>query len=532
MSTVIICHTDQNVVGDLRTVLDEVPDLVISHVVSTTIELHRAVAKGAPDLVLIGDQTGPDSADDVCRSFLAVHPETAVIQVLTHRSPQAALRAMEAGARGVVSQPFAFEDVSERIGRALEYADTMRTVIAGTVAQRRRRGRLICVAGAKGGVGTTTLAVHMAADFLRVHPQSRVCVVDADVEKGDVAAVLDIRQSVSIADIAKVYSDLSANTVGDAVIQHESGIHVMLAPVDVRESDYITPEAIHAILDLLRMEFPLVIVDAGGHVSPSQAAIAQMADEMVVVTSPDALVMRAFRKRAAAWESLGVRDEAELKVVVNKVDKRSIFPASAVAKLTVAKVVDVMLPFMPRALEVASNDRDPRALTEVSWWRLISSLRHEVGADESFPTSVDSQTRRIDLPEEQPMRTGRQVMTLLRDLGWRFRDERGAATLEDLGMLPIMLLVVLAGWQILVVGVSDVMLGRAASAASREYAVTGSLALATDTARAGVPAPFNDVTVSGDSTINVKLRVPGSLTGVWGVMDVVETSKNVVEESR
>ncbi|GAE67941.1 hypothetical protein JCM18909_1043 [Cutibacterium acnes JCM 18909] len=130
--------------------------------------------------------------------------------------------------------------------------------------------------------------MHMAADFLRVHPQSRVCVVDADVEKGDVAAVLDIRQSVSIADIAKVYSDLSANTVGDAVIQHESGIHVMLAPVDVRESDYITPEAIHAILDLLRMEFPLVIVDAGGHVSPSQAAIAQMADEMVVVTSPDA----------------------------------------------------------------------------------------------------------------------------------------------------------------------------------------------------------------------------------------------------
>ena len=174
MSTVIICHTDQNVVGDLRTVLDEVPDLVISHVVSTTIELHRAVAKGAPDLVLIGDQTGPDSVDDVCRSFLAVHPGTAVIQVLTHRSPQAALRAMEAGARGVVSQPFAFEDVSERIGRALEYADTMRKVIAGTVAQRRRRGRLICVAGAKGGVGTTTLAVHMAADFLRVHPQSRV----------------------------------------------------------------------------------------------------------------------------------------------------------------------------------------------------------------------------------------------------------------------------------------------------------------------------------------------------------------------
>ena len=121
------------------------------------------------------------------------------------------------------------------------------------------------------------------------------------------------------------------------------------------------------------------------------------------MTSPDALVMRAFRKRAAAWESLGVRDEAELKVVVNKVDKRSIFPASAVAKLTVAKVVDVMLPFMPRALEVASNDRDPRALTEVSWWRLISDLRHEVGADiepmESVTVTAEPVWRRRILPD-------------------------------------------------------------------------------------------------------------------------------------
>lgn len=381
MSTVVICHADQNIVGDLTTVLGEMPDLVISRVVSTTVELRKAVAKATPDLVLIGDQTGPDPVDDVCRWFLTTHPSTATIQVLARRSPQAAVRAMESGARGVVSQPFAYEDVSECIGRALEYAGMMRTVIAGNSAQQRRRGRLVCVAGAKGGVGTTTLAVHMAADFLRVHPSSRVCVVDADVEKGDVAAMLDIRQSVSIADIAKVYSDLSATTVEDSVIQHESGIHVMLAPTDVRESDYITPEAIHSILDLLRMEFPLIIADVGGHVSPTQAAVAQMADEMVVVTNSDALAMRAFRKRAAAWESLGVRDEAALKVVVNKVDKRSIFPASAVSKLTVANVLDVMLPFMPRALEVACNDRDPRALTEVSWWRLISALRREVGAD-------------------------------------------------------------------------------------------------------------------------------------------------------
>lgn len=228
---------------------------------------------------------------------------------------------------------------------------------------------------------------------------------------------------MSIADIAKVSSDLSASTVADAVIQHESGIHVMLAPSDVRESDYITPEAIRAVLDLLRFEFPLVIVDAGGHVSPGQAAVAQMADEMVVVTTPDALVMRAFRKRAAAWESLGVRDESALKVVVNKVDKRSVFPASAVAKLTVAKVLDVMLPFMPRALEVASNDRDPRALTEVSWWRLISALRREAGADiESPEPAEEAVTGRRERARSE---TGRQSATARRAARRKADKDRG-----------------------------------------------------------------------------------------------------------
>ena len=136
MSTAIICHTDQNVVGDLQTVLSEMPDLVVSHVVTSTVELRKIVDRDAPDLVLIGDQTGPDPVEDVCRAFLSTHPSTAVVQVLAQRSPPLALRAMESGARGVISQPFVFEDVSERVSNALEYVETMRRVIAGTAAKR------------------------------------------------------------------------------------------------------------------------------------------------------------------------------------------------------------------------------------------------------------------------------------------------------------------------------------------------------------------------------------------------------------
>lgn len=123
-------------------------------------------------------------------------------------------------------------------------------------------------------------------------------------------------------------------------------------------------------------------------------------------------------------------------------------------------------------------------------------------------------------------------MMVLKESRKRVQGERGATAFEDVALLPLILVVVLAGWQILVVGVSDVMLGRAAATAAREYAVTGSLASATEKARSGIPSPFNDITVRGGSTMNVSLKVPGSLTGVWGVMDVVETSKSVTEEPR
>lgn len=116
--------------------------------------------------------------------------------------------------------------------------------------------------------------------------------------------------------------------------------------------------------------------------------------------------------------------------------------------------------------------------------------------------------------------------------GALLRGDRGSAAFEDVGILPIIVLVVAAGWQMLVVGISDVLAGRAASAASREYAISGSLPSATDKARQALPTPFNVVNVAGGSSITVTLRVPGSLTGAWGVLDVVEASKSVVEEPR
>lgn len=501
MSKVVIGMANENLESDLRSLLDELSGFTVEAVATDTARLAEYVARFEPDLVLLHDALGPEPAIAVIRDLTGRHPAAAVIQISPERSTSTVIRALEAGARGVVAYPFAFEDFSSRIQDAVDWSRQMRRILEGAAqAAQRDRGQVVTFVGAKGGVGTTTMALHLAIDHHTRQPDERVCVVDLDVEKGDVSALLDVRQSVSVADLAKVYQDLSATTVSDALIEHESGISLLLAPVDVRQSESVTPESLRAIVALLRREFDLIVLDAGGYVSPAQGAAIELADETVVVTTPDVLTLRAMRKRILAWEALGVRHEAELRVLVNKVDRSSIFPPDAVPKLTTATVLATHVPLSTRVLEPAVNERDPQAVTDTNWWKLMTSVREEL-------SKIGSQPARRALQEpvtpEPASRTRRRPWL-------RGGRDRGATALENVGILPLALGLGVLMWHVAVVGLGAAFLGQATTEAAREFAITGSATKAQAAARATLPEAFGKgVVVTGkDGVIRVTLDLP------------------------
>ncbi len=516
MSKVVIGMANENLESDLRSLLSELHDVEIEAVAIDSGRLAEYVQRFEPDLILLHDALGPEPAAAVIRDLSVRHPSAAILQVSPERSNTTVIRALEAGARGVLAYPFAFEDFSSRVQDALDWSRQMQRILEGAAVNARQdRGHVIAFVGAKGGVGVTTMAVHFAIDHHNSHPEDRVCVVDLDIEKGDVSALLDVRQSVSVADLAKVYQDLSANTVSDAVIEHESGIHLLLAPIDVRQSEEVTPEALRAVVALLRRDFDIVILDAGGYVSPAQGAGIELADETVVVTTPDVLSLRAMRKRILAWEALGVRHEAELRILVNKVDRSSIFPAGAVAKLTTATVLTSQIPLSTRVLEVAVNERDPQAVTDSNWWRLITKVRHEVAA-------VGTQGARRALPAPATAARQRQGFGLLRG------RERGAIALEHAIMIPMALMLGLLMWHAAVLGVGTLWLGQASTEAVRAYGITHDAGKAAEAARATVPAPFSQgiaVTGNGD-IVQVTLTLPAGTS----LLPQISSTHTVVQE--
>lgn len=516
MTTAIIAIADQNLVADLQTLLEEVDETEVIGITADSSDLRDLLSRQTPDVVFLHENLGPDPTLQIIRDIVAQHPEVAVLEVSGARTASAVIKAMEAGARGIIAVPFAFEDVQSRLQVAVEWANHMQSVVRSGRTQRTDRGRVIAVVGSKGGVGTTTLASHLAIDHASQHPDQRVCLVDLDVEKGDISAVLDVRQSVSVADVAKVATDMSVQTVTDALIHHESGLHLLLAPSDVREVDFVAPRALRAILEVLRHEFPVIIVDGGGHVSPVQAGLLEAADEVLVVTTADVLSVRAMRKRMLAWESLGVRAEATCKVVVNKFDKSGIFPDRAVAQLTTAETLATVIPLSTRTLEESMNSRDPRAVSEVGWWRIMTSIRREL-ALEARPQAAPAAT-----PSKKGRRPRRQ----------KAAAESGAIAIENLGIIPIGLTVLGLMWQLAVSGLTLAWSGYATQAGAREYALSGSTVKAKAAMNDVLPSTFQSGStfVADGKKVTVTLRVPANIGGELGLPKTLSTTRTVVFE--
>lgn len=522
MIRIVLGVAEQSIAYELRAALSEMDGVDAMFVVESTDEVVGAVLRLDPDVVLMHDRLGPEPALQTVRDLALRRPGTAALVVTLAPTAEALGAAMDAGARGVVAYPLTYSELQQRVSAAADWAAQMRRALGagggGPAGGSTARARVITFVGAKGGTGTTTVATHMALDVVRSVPGHRVCLVDLDLEKGDVASILEVRNRASIADVAKVSDDLSAQAVGDAVVDHESGLHLLLAPADVRDVEAVSPRSLREVVAVLRQQYDLVVLDAGSHVTPAQATVVELADEVVAVTTPDVLAMRGLRRSITQWEMLEVRKESDVRVLVNRISRQATLSADTVRQLTRAPVLSAGLPAMYRRLEPALNARNPLQLREDVWWRTLRAIGHEI---ELVPRSGPaSGTAAAELRAEAP-RSGKRRRRSGRDTG--------SVSVETVGILPFMLLTCLLLWQLGLVGMSMVWSGMAASAAARAASVG---LPAGPAARDAVPdrvAAGLDV-ATGGSSVTVRLAVPLVVPGVAELPGQVTTRRQVVRE--
>lgn len=539
MNRAVIAVADQVIVQELRSRLDQSEvEVEVAFVAESTQEMVSAALTHRPAVVFVHDQLGPGSVIQAVRDLMLRNPSLAVLLISTSHSTETYVAALEAGARGVLSYPFSLEDVNHRLAGVLEWSQNLRAAMAdrGSDALNAGRGaRVVAVAGAKGGVGATVVASHLAWDAARTDPQMRVCLVDLDIEKGDVPSYLDVSHRVSVADLAKISEDLAARAVADTVVVHSSGLHLLLAPVEIRDTEYVTPEAVRRILAQLRTLYHLVVVDTGSAVTTTQAAAVESADVTLQLVTADVPALRAARRQVVAWESLGVTGADSVRVVVNRFVRRSEIQQDTVDMLVLGERSEVLIPDLERGLERAGNSRTPAEVRNNAWWKSLRAVAEELDVHRAYrearaassrtggETEPGREVARRAVPAPPPERRRRRARALSR--------EAGQVTLETVALIPVALVVMVLCLQMLLVGISFVWSGVAATAAARAASIGTDPVAAGRAALPGSMQARSTVRASG-SSISVTVRAP-LLMGNGVTRDVgIDVAHRVVEEPR
>jgi pilus assembly protein CpaE len=252
-----------------------------------------------PDIVLM-DINMPDMDGIAATEQLATRvPTSAVIMMSVQGEADYLRRSMLAGAREFLVKPFSSDELTASIRQ---------------VAEREREKQ-----SPKGGVGRTTIAVNLA---VAAHQDlgRRVCLLDASLQFGDVGVLLNLNpRNKSIADLAPELETGEPESLDTFVINHSSGIRVLLAPPSPEMAELISPAALKRVIEALRLEHDLVVVDCTTAFNDTTLAVLDAADVILSILSLEITSIKNTRLFLELADQLGY-ETGKVRLVLNRSD--------------------------------------------------------------------------------------------------------------------------------------------------------------------------------------------------------------------
>lgn len=265
-----------------------------------------------PELVIIDRELG--QAEISVRQILAAAPDAYCVVVLPDPDLSALRRMMAAGARDVLAAPAGTGDLLAAARQARALAAERRS--ASLVVAGPQRGKLIVVAAPKGGVGTTTVATNTAV-ALRQVAGAPVALVDCSLQFGDIGVHLNLRSKYSLLDLAGVAGEIDDAMLARVICEHDSGVHVLLAPHEPEAAAHVDGAAVGQVIDKLLARYAFVVVDTWSFLDEVTETLLRRADEVLLVTTPELPTLR-NAKRLIEFAQRHDIDTSRIMIVLNR----------------------------------------------------------------------------------------------------------------------------------------------------------------------------------------------------------------------
>ena len=181
---------------------------------------------------------------------------------------------------------------------------------------------MVTVVRSTGGCGATTVLTHLAAALARTDRTGKgVCVVDLDLQGGDVAHFVGETPKVTVSSLLEAGSRLDLDLVRSAVVPTRYGFSIIAAPDAITPLDTVDVDYLLRILTLARKEFGHVLVDLPANWTSWSLSAALASSRVLLITDPSIASLRQAKRRLQLLSSIGLSEE-RVGVVVNRLEKR------------------------------------------------------------------------------------------------------------------------------------------------------------------------------------------------------------------
>jgi pilus assembly protein CpaE len=263
----------------------------------------------APDIAVVDIRGDAPSAMAAIERIRGAFANASIFAVAAATEPELILQAMRAGANEFFTWPPADESFHGAVRRTAARRESSQS---GT----RPPSQTLVFFGAKGGAGTTTIAVNCAVELARLTKRPTV-IVDLKPCLGEVALFLGVRPRFTVLDAIENLHRLDRDFLKELVIKHKSGLEILAASEQFDRPNAQDAGAVEELFRVLARSHDFVVVDAGNSINSCSLAALYAADSIFMVTNPDVPSVRNAQRLVERVRQLGASAE-RVRIILNR----------------------------------------------------------------------------------------------------------------------------------------------------------------------------------------------------------------------
>jgi pilus assembly protein CpaE len=316
----------------------------------------------APLVVVLGPSCASPEALHEVEPLIAAEAGLAMVLVAAELSTELLQLALRTGVKDVLVAPVDTDQLKasiERVGETLGPVTAPPSLLPAVEESRGEQGHVLTVFSTKGGAGKSVIAANLAIAMAR-RSDRPVCLIDADLQFGDVAVMLKLAPQHTIVDVVGSIDRLDPMFLRQLLATHEaSGLLVLPAPLEPSFADQISAAEMVKVVEMLRGFCSWVVIDTPAYFNEVVLGLIEESDDVILVAGMDIPNIKNVKIGLQTLRLLNVpmsklhlvlnRANSKVKLDVGEVERtlqvkaESLVPSDVVVPQSVNKGIPVVL---------------------------------------------------------------------------------------------------------------------------------------------------------------------------------------------